>query len=103
MIGRSPTMRFRSKIDAPLLINMYSGGKTPVMPVTRLAALGYRIVIFPSHLHRAAIRAMQRALVLLARGDASAADDADLMVPFAEREAIVGMAEVQALEEKYLR
>lgn len=89
-------------LDAPLLINLYSGGKTPIVSVKDLRQFGYRIVIFPSHLQRAAIRGMQRALQLLLGEDASAADDPDLMVSFREREAIAGLAEVEALEARYL-
>ncbi len=89
-------------IDAPLLFNMYSGGKTPVVSVRDLRQFGCRIVIFPSHLQRAAIRGMQRALQLLLGEEASAAEDADLMVSFREREAIAGLADMAALEARYL-
>ncbi len=89
-------------IDAPLLINMYSGGKTPIVSVQDLRGFGYRVVIFPSHLQRASIRAMQRALDLLRREDASAADDPALMVSFREREATVDFDSVKALEARYL-
>jgi 2-methylisocitrate lyase-like PEP mutase family enzyme len=89
-------------LQAPLLINMYSGGKTPIVSMNELRRLGYRIAIVPSHLQRAAIRGMQRALELLQRGDVSAAEDSDLMVSFHEREEIVGFAEIESLEERYL-
>src|SRR6201997_705465 len=35
------------------LINMFQGGKTPLLPVARLETLGYNIVIIPSDLQRA--------------------------------------------------
>ncbi|MEM1298605.1 MAG: isocitrate lyase/PEP mutase family protein, partial [Pseudomonadota bacterium] len=47
------------RLTAPLLINMFAGGKTPMVPLSDLADWGYRIVIVPSDLQRAAIRAMQ--------------------------------------------
>ena len=53
--------RIARAVTAPLLINMFWGGKTPLVPAEQLAALGYRIMIVPSDLQRAAIRAMQRA------------------------------------------
>lgn len=37
-----------SRFDAPLLANMVEGGRTPVLPADRLAALGYKIAIFPA-------------------------------------------------------
>jgi 2-methylisocitrate lyase-like PEP mutase family enzyme len=34
------------------LINMFAGGKTPLLPVQRLEALGFNCVIIPSDIHR---------------------------------------------------
>jgi carboxyvinyl-carboxyphosphonate phosphorylmutase len=101
--SREEVERMPRLVDAPLLINMYSGGKTPLVGTADLRAWGYRIVVWPSHLQRASIRAMQRSLELLQRDDVSAADDPALMVPFAEREDLVGMAEIQALEKRFLK
>ena len=73
------------------LINMFAGGKTPLVPVPRLEALGYHVVIIPSDTQRAAIKAMQRVLSTIAR-DGSAAAMADDMVSFKERELLVDTA-----------
>jgi 2-methylisocitrate lyase-like PEP mutase family enzyme len=73
------------------LINMFAGGKTPLIPVQRLEALGYHLVIIPSDTQRAAIKAMQRTLAAIARDGSSAAMHDD-MVSFKEREAVVGTA-----------
>jgi 2-methylisocitrate lyase-like PEP mutase family enzyme len=70
------------------LINMFAGGKTPLIPVQRLQALGYHLVIIPSDTQRAAIKAMQRVLAAIAR-DGSAASMAGDMVTFKEREIII--------------
>ena len=60
------------RIETPLLINMFAGGKTPMVPLADLAEWGYRIVIVPSDLQRAAILAMQEVLAAIARdGDSS--------------------------------
>jgi 2-methylisocitrate lyase-like PEP mutase family enzyme len=77
------------RIPQPKLINMFEGGKTPLVPLARLQALGYRIVIVPSDLQRAAIRAMEEVLQIIAR-DGNSAAVADRMASFREREAIVG-------------
>lgn len=75
----------------PKLINMFHGGKTPMVPARRLRELGYRIVIIPSDLQRAAIAAMRETLQVIARdGDSMAM--ADRMVTFKEREEIVDTA-----------
>lgn len=70
------------------LINMFAGGKTPLLPVSKLEAFGYHAVIIPSDTQRAAIKAMQRVLAAIAR-DGSAAAMSDDMVSFKEREVVV--------------
>lgn len=76
------------RIKQPKLINMFYGGKTPVIPTQRLEELGYRIVIIPSDLQRAAIKAMQTTLAVIAQ-DGNSMKIADQMVSFKEREALV--------------
>jgi 2-methylisocitrate lyase-like PEP mutase family enzyme len=71
------------------LINMFEGGKTPLLPVARLQEFGFHLVIIPSDAQRAAIKAMQRVLAVLARDGSSAAIRGD-MVSFEERETIIG-------------
>jgi 2-methylisocitrate lyase-like PEP mutase family enzyme len=80
------------RVTAPKLLNMFEGGKTPLVPLDRLRALGYRIVIIPSDLQRAAIRAMQDVLTAIRR-DGNSRSLANRMATFTEREAIVGTAE----------
>ena len=46
--------------NIPLLVNVFKGGKTPMLPVERLQQMGYRIAIYPSETQRAAIHAMGR-------------------------------------------
>jgi 2-methylisocitrate lyase-like PEP mutase family enzyme len=88
------------KLPGWKLINMFEGGKTPLVPVDRLAALGYSIVIIPSDLQRAAIRAMQRALDLIARDGSTAAMRAD-MATFGDRERAIGTADYLARDKRY--
>lgn len=71
------------------LINMFEGGKTPLLPAARLEALGFHVEIIPSDAQRAAIKAMQRVLGTIARDGSSAAMRGD-MVSFKEREALIG-------------
>ena len=89
-------------IDPPLLINMFGGGKTPSVPLNELENIGFRIVIFPSHLQRASIKAMQGALEILKRDDLADGEDARLMVTFNERDAIVNLDGMKDLEKGYL-
>jgi methylisocitrate lyase len=59
--------RFAQDVRAPLLANMTEFGRTPYLSVDELAALGYRIVIFPVTLQRVAMKAVIDALVELQR------------------------------------
>ena len=88
------------RVPQPKLINMFQGGKTPLVPVARLKALGYQLVIIPSDLQRAAIRAMDDVLAAIAR-DGSSAALADRMATFKEREDIVDTAGWLARDAKY--
>ncbi|AWB35374.1 isocitrate lyase/PEP mutase family protein [Orrella marina] len=82
------------------LINMFKGGKTPFMAADRLAELGYRIIIVPSDLQRAAIKAMQNALAAIRSGDENHVAY-ESMVSFKEREVLVGTVEFLEREARY--
>lgn len=88
------------QVPAPKLINMFQGGKTPLVPLARLHALGYRIVIIPSDLQRAAIRAMEETLTAIRR-DGNSASVADRMASFRDRETVVGTDDYLAIDRKY--
>jgi 2-methylisocitrate lyase-like PEP mutase family enzyme len=84
----------------PLLINMFEGGRTPLIPAAELAAMGYRLMLVPSDLQRAAIRGMQAAAEALLR-DGSTAAVRDQLVTFAERDEIVDLAGWTELDNRY--
>ena len=83
-----------------LLINMFEGGRTPVVAPDELAAMGYRIVIVPSDLQRAAIHAMRRAAAEL-RANGSTAAMSDHLTTFDEREVLIGKPDWDAAERRY--
>ena len=93
--------RIAQEVKVPLLINMFWGGKTPLVPADQLAALGYRLMIVPSDLQRAAIRAMQRAAAVI-RQDGNTAAMAEEMVSFVEREEVIGKSDIEALQKRFL-
>jgi 2-methylisocitrate lyase-like PEP mutase family enzyme len=87
--------------DVPLLVNVFKGGKTPMLPVERLEKMGYRIAIYPSETQRAAIYAMRKALGTLKKeGTTEAMDDA--LTTFKERDKIVGLDDWQSIEQRYM-
>jgi 2-methylisocitrate lyase-like PEP mutase family enzyme len=89
-------------VRGPPLVNVFEGGKSPMLPANELAAMGFRLGIYPSQTHRAAIRAAQRVLRVLREDGDTGRVEADLAT-FAEREDAVGTARWHDLEEKYMR
>ena len=49
------------RIDKPLVANMVVGGRTPMLPASRLAEIGFAMAIFPATGFLAAAEALQRA------------------------------------------
>lgn len=86
----------------PLLVNVFKGGKTPMLPMARLQGMGYRIAIYPSETQRAAIHAMRRALTTLKREGSTESID-DSLTTFKERDKVVGLDDWQKIENEYLR
>lgn len=88
------------RIHAPLLANMVEGGKTPLATAAELGAMGYRAVLFANAAMRVAARAAGEALAELRRtGDA--APLIDRMLSWEDRQALVGLPEIEALERRY--
>ena len=85
----------------PLLVNVFKGGKTPMLPTERLQQMGYRIAIYPSETQRAAIHAMRTALTTLKRAGTTESIDASLTT-FKERDKVVGLDDWQKIEHAYL-
>ncbi len=84
-------------LNAPKLINMFHGGKTPMVPVEILAALGYQVMIIPSDLQRAAIYAMQQTLQAIQEEGNSQRCQKE-MVSFNDREKIIGTEHYLAID-----
>jgi 2-methylisocitrate lyase-like PEP mutase family enzyme len=89
-------------VRGPALVNVFEGGKTPMLGATELEEMGFRLGIYPSQTHRAAIRAAQRVLTAMKRDGDTSAVEAELAT-FQEREDAIGTARWRELEEKYMR
>jgi len=86
------------RLPGPKLMNMFYGGKTPLVSLSALAELGYQLDIVPSDLQRAAIHAMKKTLVELQRsGDSHAM--ANELTSFSERELIIQTAKFLELDD----
>ncbi len=93
--------RIPGSFTKPTLVNIFEGGKTPPLPAKRLEEMGFRIGIYPSQTHRAAIFAAMEVLAVLKRdGDTAAMETR--MVTFQDREKAVNSAYWRGLEQKYM-
>jgi len=84
----------------PLLFNWAEGGRTPPVPLARLAELGFRIVIFPVGALLAAASGV-RAFLDVLRREGTPASMLPEMPAFAEFVDFLGMPEVRSMEERF--
>jgi len=85
--------RFAARV--PLLANMVEGGKTPDRSVAELAAIGYRLAIFPGGTARAVAHALQAYFASLhARGGNR--ENRTRMLDFGGLNALIGTPELLA-------
>lgn len=91
--------RFCTGVSKPCMANMVVGGKTPILPVAELEAIGFKLAAYPLVLLSAAVSAMQQAIAALQ-------PDADTPQPpqvsFEELKKVVGFSDYYEREERYL-
>ena len=84
----------------PKLLNMFWGGKTPVVPRDKLEAWGFNLVIAPGDMQRAAMQAMRDAAdAILSEGHTEALKDR--MASFDDREEAINTAKYMELDARY--
>jgi 2-methylisocitrate lyase-like PEP mutase family enzyme len=88
------------RLGKPQLMNMVIGGRTPTFGAEELGALGYGLVLYANAALQGAVAGMQRALTVL-RDTRRLDEDPSLVVPFAERQRLVGKPWLDELEKKY--
>lgn len=99
--SRAELERIPREVRFPLLVNMLTGGVTPILPVEELHQLGYKIVVCPIESLLIAGAAIQRLIkALMTRGRVDDVDDE--MLTFAQVKQILGLEEVTRLRETLL-
>jgi len=84
----------------PLLFNWVESGKTPLLSVGEIQALGFNLVIFPVSLLFAATHTMLALLEILKKGETPAAFS-EHMVTFSQFTSQLGLPDIQAMEHRY--
>ena len=95
---KAVTARFAARV--PLLANMVEGGKTPVLDTKSLAALGYRIAIFPGGTARCIAYAAQEYFAALKR-DGTTDSLRARMLDFQGLNRVIGTPQMLELGKRY--
>jgi 2-methylisocitrate lyase-like PEP mutase family enzyme len=88
-------------LEAPQLINIVMGGKTPMLSLDELKRLRFSIVLYANAALQASVMAMQDVLGQLLK-DGSLSGYADRLASFEERQRIVGKPFFDELEARYV-
>jgi 2-methylisocitrate lyase-like PEP mutase family enzyme len=86
--------------DVPLLFNWAESGKTPLLPLDEIRTLGFKLVLFPVSLLFAVTYTMLTMLKSFQQGETSA-PFASQMVTFLQFTDLIGLPQVQELEQRY--
>lgn len=88
------------RAPAPNVANMLEGGRTPILPRERLAALGFQLIVYPLAALFAAAKAIEGIYAKLRRDGTTLGAEAALM-PFEQLNDIVGVDAKYALAERF--
>ena len=83
---------------APLVFNWAEGGRTPPIPLARIAELGFALVLFPIGTLLAATAGIQRLLASLRDDGVPAVDDLPTFDGFTD---LIGLPEIRELEARF--
>src|SRR5579884_2748752 len=97
--SRQELERIPREVRHPLLVNMLTGGVTPILTVEELERLGFKIVVCPIETLLAAGKAIQRVIqALLTRGRADLPQSE--MMTFVEVKQLLGLDNVLSLRDR---
>ncbi|QDR82481.1 isocitrate lyase/PEP mutase family protein [Sporomusa termitida] len=94
--------RITAGFTVPVLANMVEGGRTPLLPVPELAAIGYQIVIYPTASTYTMTLAITRLMENL-KATGTTAGMLDQMVAFTEFNELIGLPQIRATEAAYVK
>lgn len=89
------------RIDAPVMLNLVEGGRTPLVPFGELGSLGYRLITLSGSIQKAAIKAIEEVLDLIAKHGDLTLLYPDRIVSLEDRSEILGLSHYRDLEQRY--
>ncbi len=97
--SKEELIRIPNEVNKPLLVNMLTGGVTPILPAGELQEMGYKIIVCPIESLMVTAVAMQKLIqAILTEGRV---DQVEGMMSFAEIKEILGLDEVLGLRDKF--
>lgn len=90
--------RIAREVKHPLLVNMLYGGRTPILPVSRLGKMGFKIAVAPIESLLVSVKAV-RELVEAFRDEGSVLSKKDDMVSFGEIKELLGLDSLLSLRD----
>lgn len=87
-----------NKVRYPLLVNMLTGGDTPIVPLNNLRQLGYKIAVFPIESIMVTMTAVKKLAETLLREGSLASIEAE-MASFVDIKDLLGLDEFLKLRE----
>lgn len=89
------------RIPGPKVANIVEGGKTPLVPLNELQAMGFQIVLYANLVLRSSVKAIEANLAHLHKaGDSTAI--LDRLITMDERARITRKPELDALEQRFV-
>ncbi|MEL7623043.1 MAG: isocitrate lyase/PEP mutase family protein [Clostridiales bacterium] len=92
--------KINEAISVYTLANMVEGGRTPLVPNDKLAAMGYNLVIYPTASTYVTTKAMLDLMEGLKK-DGTTATMIDKMIPFPQFNDLIGLPRIREIEAKY--
>ena len=92
--------RIGASFHKPLMINLVERGKTPLLPLEQLQALGYKVIAYALTTLMASVRAMERTLSKL-KAQASPEEYLDDLASFEELDRLLGFPEWRQWENRF--
>jgi 2-methylisocitrate lyase-like PEP mutase family enzyme len=92
--------RVAGAFDTPLLYNYAPGGRSPLLPFSRLRELGYAVILLPIDALLVGVRAIAEFLVQVKQRD-DVLSMTDRYMPFGDFNRLIGAVEQMALADRY--
>ena len=92
--------RVAAAFDTPLLYNYAPGGRSPLLPFSRLRELGYAVILLPIDALLVGVRAIAEFLVQVKQRD-DVLSMTDRYMPFGDFNRLIGAVEQMALADRY--